>query len=149
MRTLLGTALMVVIVASLGGSATAETIFELDYAKWDVSLTDSKGVKTELTDFAFWTGPNILVALRGDAKIRIPFRKIRSIEIGKYIPVRGHSQATVTAKSGKTYKVQIERFEGQRYLGGKTEFGSMKIRLLRISKLSFKRLTNAEPDIRQ
>lgn len=148
MRAVLGAVLMAVFVASLAGSASAESIYELDYAKWDVTLTDSKGVTTDLTDFAFWTGPNILVALRGDARIRIPFRKIRSIEIGKYLPVKGHSPATLTSRSGKTYKVQIERFEGQRYLGGKTEFGSMRIRVMRIAKLRFKKLSHAEPELR-
>jgi len=126
-------------------AASAQT-YEIDYASYDVTLTDTQGVKTELTDFGFWTGPNILVALRGDSKVQIPFRRIRSLEIKSYIPVKGYSPATVTTKQGKTYQLQIERFEGQRYLGGKSEFGSLRIQLMRISKLDLKRLSHTTPD---
>jgi hypothetical protein len=147
MRALLGAALLVVGMATLAGSASAE-IHEVDYATWDVTLTDSKGVVTEMGDFGFWTGPNILVALRGDAKVRIPFRRIRTLEIGAYQPVQGYSPATVTTNSGQTYKLELERFEGQRFLGGKTEFGSMRIRLMQIRKLHLKRLSHTDPDFR-
>ncbi|MDJ0522350.1 MAG: hypothetical protein QNJ90_09810 [Planctomycetota bacterium] len=133
-------------VCLLATSASAGTIYEIDYATYDVTLTDTKGVKTDLTEFGFWTGPNILVAQRGDAKVTIPFRRIRSLTIGKYLPVKGYSPATVTTKKGKTYKLEIERFEGQRYLGGKSEFGSLRIRLMRISKLELKRLSHTVPD---
>lgn len=133
-------------VCLLATSASAGTLYEIDYASYDVTLTDSKGVKTDLTEFGFWTGPNILIAQRGDAKVEIPFRLIKSLEIQKYIPVKGYSPATVTTKKGKIYKLQIERFEGQRNLGGKTDFGSMRIRLISISKLSLKRLSHTTPD---
>jgi hypothetical protein len=134
------------IVCLLATSASAGTIYEIDYAGWDVVLTDSKGVETELDSFKFWTGPNILVALRGDAKVRIPFRKISTLEIEKYIPVKGYSPASVTTRKGKTYKLQLERFEGQRYLAGETEFGSMRLRLMQISKLKLLRLSHTEED---
>ena len=96
------------VVCLLATSASAGTIYEIDYASYDVSLTDTQGVKTDLTEFGFWTGPNILVAQRGDAKVEIPFRRIRSLTIQKYIPVKGYSPATVTTKKGKTYKLEIE-----------------------------------------
>ena len=137
---------LVAAVCLVATSASAGTIYEIDYAGWDVVLTDSKGVKTELDSFKFWTGPNILVAKRGDAKVRIPFRKIRTLEISKYIPVKGYSPATVTTKKGKTYKLQLERFEGQRYMGGETEFGSLRLRLMQISKLQLLRLSHTEED---
>lgn len=130
------------------GPASAVEIHEIDYAGYDVTLTDSQDVTTEVSDFAFWTGPNILVAKRGAAKVRIPFRKIRSLTIGKYIPVKGFSPATVTTTRGKTFKVQIERFEGRRYMGGKTDFGSLRIQLMQISKLVIKRLSHTDPDVR-
>lgn len=148
MRGTLRAGLLVLGVCILAVPAAAGTIYEIDYASYDVVLTDTKGVKTDLTEFGFWTGPNILVALRGDAKVEIPFRRIRTLEIGKYEPVKGYSAATVTTKSGRSYKLQIERFEGQRYLGGKTEFGSLRIRLMRISRLELRRLSHTEPDVR-
>ena len=147
MRAILATGLLAALILVLAGSADAGRIYEIDYAGYDVSMTDSKGVETELSEFGFWTGPNILVARRGDAKVRIPFRRIRSLEIGKYLPVKGHSPATVVTKAGKTYKLQIERFEGQRYLSGKGEFGSLRIQLMLISKLKLKRLSHTDPDI--
>lgn len=143
MRALWGMGALAVLCL-LATSASAGPIYEIDYAGWDVSLTDTKGVKTEVSEFAFWTGPNILIAKRGDSKIEIPFRKIKTLEIQKYIPVKGYSPATVTTKKGKTYKLQIERFEGQRYMGGKTEFGSLRIRLMQIAKLDLKRLSHTE-----
>ena len=130
----------------LASSASAE-IHEIDYAGWDVVLTDTKNTKTELSDFGFWTGPNILIAKRGDAKVEIPFRKIKSIEISKYIPVKGYSPATVKTKKGKTYKLQIERFEGRRFMGGKSDFGSLRIQLMQISKLQLVRLSHTEADV--
>ncbi len=139
------------LLATLGlpaHTASAVEIHEIDYAGYDVTLTDSKNVTTEVSDFGFWTGPNILVAKRGDAKVEIPFRKIRSLTIGKYIPVKGHSPATLTTTRGKTYKLQIERFEGRRYMGGKTDFGSLRIQLMQISKLQIKRLSHTDPDVR-
>jgi hypothetical protein len=131
----------------MSASASAGPIHDIDYAGWDVVLTDTKGVKTELTEFGFWTGPNLLVAKRGDAKVEIPFRKIRSLEISKYIPVKGYSPATVVTRRGKTYKVQIERFEGGRYMGGDSDFGSLRVQLMQIAKLELVRLSHTEDDI--
>ena len=136
---------LVAAVCLLATSASAGPIYEIDYAGYDVVLTDSKKIKTEVSEFGFWTGPNILIAKRGDAKVEIPFRKIKTLEISKYIPVKGYSPATVTTKRGKTYKLHIERFEGQRYMGGKTDFGSLRLRLMQISKLELKKLSHTEP----
>ncbi|MDF1703132.1 MAG: hypothetical protein P1V36_18450 [Planctomycetota bacterium] len=140
-----GLAAVLILVAT---SASAGTIYEIDYAGHDVTLTDSKGVTTELSDFGFWTGPNILVAKRGDAKVEIPFRRIRSLQISKYLPVKGHSPATVVTTKGKTYKLQLTRFEGRRFVGGKTDFGSMRLQLMQISKLNLKRLSHTDPNER-
>lgn len=137
---------IVALVCLLATSASAGTLYEIDYAGWDVVLTDSKGVKTELSDFAYWTGPNILIAKRGDAKVEIPFRKIRSLQISKYIAVKGYSPASVTTKRGKTYKLQLERFEGRRFMGGKSDFGSLRIQLMQIASLKFVRLSHTESD---
>jgi hypothetical protein len=145
MRTTWILGLTAALCLGLTGSASGQT-YEIDYASYDVTLTDSQGVKTELTEFGFWTGPNILVAYRGDSKVEIPFRRIRTLEIQKYLPVKGHSPATVTTKQGKTYKVEIERFDGQRYLGGKSEFGSLRIQLKSIARLELKRLSHTTPD---
>ena len=137
----------VALLCLLATSASAGPIHEIDYAGWDVVLTDSKNVKTELSEFGFWTGPNILIAKRGDAKVEIPFRKIKSIEISKYIPVKGYSPAVVKTKRGKTYKLQLERFEGRRYMGGTSDFGSLRIQLMQISRLELVRLSHTEDDI--
>ncbi len=137
---------LVAALCLLAVPASAGPIYEIDYAGYDVSLTDSKGVQTDLSDFAFWTGPNILVAKRGDATVRIPWRKIRQLEISKYQPVKGTSPAKVTTTKGKTYKLAITRFEGRRYVSGKSDFGSLRIQLMQCSKISFKRLSHTDPD---
>ena len=142
-RIAIPTALLIGLAILAPGVAGA-SIYEIDYAKYDVDLTDQKGVKSEATDFGFYTGPNILSARRGDAYVEIPFRKIRRIEIGTYIPSKGHYPCTVTSRKGKTFQVQIERVEGQRYLGGNTEVGTIRIRLGQIQRLDLLRLSRTE-----
>ena len=129
---------------TLAPAAVGAPIYEIDYAPYDVTVTDSKGVATEATDFGFYTGPNILTARRGDGYVEIPFRKIKLLEIGKYVPSKGFYPATVTSRRGKTLQVQIERVHGQRYLGGNTEVGTIRVRLGQIQRLELKRLSNTE-----
>ena len=131
-------------LVALAPAAVGAPIYEIDYATYDVKMTDSKGVVTEATDFGFYTGPNILTARRGDGYIEIPFRKIRLIEVGKYIPSKGYYPTTVTSRRGKVFQVQIERVHGQRYLGGNTEVGTIRVRLGQISRLDLVRLSNTE-----
>lgn len=106
-----------------------------NYVKLDATVTDTKGVSTDVTKFGFKFGANVLSCTRGDAQMEIPFRNVRSIDIGAYIPERGSSPATVTMRSGSRIDVQISRHEGTRYLGGATEFGSYRIRLEQIRRL--------------
>ena len=131
-------------LVALAPAAVGAPIYEIDYATYDVKVTDSKGVVTEATDFGFYTGPNILTARRGDGYVEIPFRKIRLIEVGKYIPSKGYYPSTVTSRRGKVFQVQIERVHGQRYLGGNTEVGTIRVRLGQISRLDLQRLSNTE-----
>ena len=145
MRILQGVCVLV-LIGGLLTVAGADPIYKIDYADYDVKVTDQKDVVTNSTDFGFWTGPNILYAKRGTSKVDIPFRRIRTLEIGKYDAVKGHSPATVTTKKGKSYKIQIERFEGRRYIGGNTDFGTFRIKLMDIKKLELLKLSHTEPD---
>lgn len=135
---------LIVGLLALAPVAVGAPIYEIDYATYDVRVTDSKKVATDATEFGFYTGPNILMARRGDGQIEIPFRKIRLIEIGKYIPSKGYYPATVTSRRGKVLQVEIERIQGQRYLGGHTDVGTLRIRLGQISRLELRRLSNTE-----
>ena len=137
-------ALLLAAVLLLSPAAEGGPIYEIDYAKWDVRVTDKKGVLTEAEDFGFYTGPNILNARRGDGHVEIPFRKIRSVELGKYIPSRGYYPCTVTSRRGKSFQVQVERVEGQRYLGGDSEVGSFRVRLGQIQRLDLLRLSHSD-----
>ena len=148
MRALIGLGSLAVMACLLIGSADAGPIYEVDYADWDVVVTDNKGVKTEAEDFGFWTGPNILVARRGSAKVEIPFRNVRLIEIGKYIPTKGHSPGSITTRKGRKYDIQVERYEGRRYLGGDTDFGTYRIQLHNIARLDLLRLSHTDDDRR-
>ena len=145
MRVLQGIC-VVILVCGFLTIAGADPIYKIDYADYDVSVKDRKGVVTDATDFGFWTGANILYAKRGTSKVTIPFRRIKTLEVGKYEAVKGVSEATVTTKRGKTYKIQIERFEGRRYLGGSTDFGTFRIKLMDISRLDLQKLSHTEPD---
>ena len=124
-------------------SAVGRT-YEIDYATWDVKVTDSKGVVTEATEFGFYTGANVLMAKRGDGYIEIPFRKLRSIEIGTYIPSKGYYPSSVTSRKGKVIKVEVERVEAHRFLGGDTEVGTYRIRLGQMKKLELLRLSQSD-----
>jgi len=125
-------------------AAVGAPIYEVDYAKYDATVTDTKGIATEVTDFGYYTGPNILTARRGDAYVEIPFRKIRTLELGAYIPSKGFYPGTVTSRRGKVIQIQVERVEAQRYLGGNTDVGTLRIRLGQIQRLDLKRLSNTE-----
>lgn len=154
MRTTRGIATLVVMGALLalggsalgGGEAAADPIYKIDYADYDVRLTDQKNVVTDATDFGFLTGANILYAKRGSSKVDIPFRRIRKLEISAYLPSKGYSPAKVTTKRGKTYDIQIERFEGRRYVGGNTDFGNLRVRMLDLKVIEFKRLSHTGDD---
>ena len=135
---------MILVLAALAPVAVGAPIYEIDYATYDVTVTDSKGVVTEATDFGFYTGPNILTARRGDGYVEIPFRKIRLLEVGKYIPSKGFYPSTVTSRRGKVFQVQIERVHAQRYLGGNTDVGTIRIRLGQLQRLELTRLSNTE-----
>ena len=142
-RYVTGTLLLVGLLMLASPSAVGRT-YEIDYATWDVKVTDSKGVTTEATEFGFFTGANVLMARRGDAYIEIPFRKLRTIEVGKYIPSKGYYPSSVTSRKGKTYKVEIERVEAQRFLGGDTDVGTYRIRLGQMKKLELLRLSQSD-----
>ena len=126
------------------GAAVAEPLYEIDYATYDVRVTDSKAVVTDAKDFGFLSGPNILEALRGDAIVEIPFRRISTIEVGAYVPEKGISPCVVTTHQGKRYDLTLDRNQGQRFLGGDAEFGNYRIRLMQIGKLELKGLSHAD-----
>ena len=113
--TLGGLAAMLLLGRSV---ASAEPLYEIDYATYDVRVTDSKGVVTDAKDFGFLSGPNILDALRGDAIVEIPFRRISTIEVSAYVPEKGISPCVVTTHQGKRYDLTLDRNQGQRFLGG-------------------------------
>lgn len=142
-RYVWGALLAIVLVAAVPGSAAGRT-YELDYATYDVFVTDSQGVRTEAWDFGFYNGPNVVTAKRGDGYVDIPFRRIRRLEIGRYIPSKGYSPCTVTSLTNRTYQVAIERIESRRYLGGETDLGSYRIRLGQVQTLELVRLTPEE-----
>ncbi len=124
-------------------TASAST-YEIDYATYDVKVTDTQGITTEAEQFGFYTGPNILMARRGDGYVEIPFRKIRAIDVSAYLPAKGYYPATVTSRRGAVLKVEIERSEGQRLLGGTTDVGTYRIRLGQIAHLDLLRLSKTE-----
>lgn len=122
-------------------SAVGGALDDLDYAPYDVRLVDTRGVQTEATEFGFFSGPNMFTVRRGDTYVDVLFRKIQSVEIGEYVPSKGYYPASVTSRAGKTFDVEIERIEGQRFLGGVTDVGNFRIRLGQIRRLEVIRFT--------
>ncbi len=140
----LGLAAGLAAVALTGGRASA-SIEEIDYATYDVRITDSKGVVTEATDFGYYTGPNILYAHRGDGDVDVPYRLIRSMEIGAFVPDTRRAPCTLTLKTGKVIALELDNIEAQRLLGGRTEFGDYRIRMEKVRRLEILHMTHSGP----
>jgi hypothetical protein len=143
------TALLLVLV--LAGIALAAPnagagIEEIDYATWDARVTDGKGVATDLFDFGYATGVNILMAYRGDAEVEIPWRRIRRIEIGAYVDVERRAPCTVTLRNGKTVTLEIDNIEETRLLKGKADFGDYRIRMAHVRTIELVRLSHSGDD---
>ena len=83
---------------------------------------------TDLREFGYATGVNVLMAYRGDADVEIPYRLIRRIEISAYIPQNRRAPASVTLRSGKTIAIELDNIEEGRLLRGSAEFGEFRIR---------------------
>lgn len=148
MRRPLGLLVTLAVVAVLGAasSGAGAGIEEIDYARYDARVTDSKGVLTDLKDFGYATGANILMAIRGEADVEIPFRLIRTLDIGAYVPEERRAPCTVTLKSGRTVSVEIDAVESDRLLRGKAEFGEYRIRMGRVRRLELMALSHTSPD---
>ncbi len=129
-------------VALVGASASA-SIEDIDYATYDVRITDSKGVVTDATDFGYYTGPNILYAHRGDGDVDVPFRLIRTLEVGAFVHDTRRAPCTLTLKTGKVIPLEIDNIEEQRLLGGSTEFGDFRIRMEKVRRLEILRLSHS------
>lgn len=136
-------ALAAVVLAAPRAGAGIE---EIDYATWDARVTDVQGVATDLTDFGYATGVNILMAYRGEAEVEIPWRRIRRIEIGAYVDVERRAPCTVTLKNGKSVSLTIDNVEETRLLRGKADFGDYRIRVARVRTIELVRLSHSEDD---
>ncbi|MBL9089424.1 MAG: hypothetical protein JNM10_19960 [Planctomycetia bacterium] len=119
-------------------------IEEIDYATYDAKITDKKGVTTEVSDLGYATGANILLAYRGEAEVEIPFRLIRSIEIGEYVAEQRRAPVTVVLRSGKSVSLEIDSIEEGRLLKGKAEFGEYRIRTGKIRRLELLNLSHTD-----
>jgi hypothetical protein len=132
---------LVVVLLGLWFGAAPSAAYEIDYAQYDVVVTDTQGVVTEGTDFGFWTGPNVITTHRGDSIVEVPFRKIRRLEMGAYTAEKGVWSCTITAKTGAVITCQVERMEGSRILAGESAIGSFRLRLDQIRRLDLVRLS--------
>lgn len=119
---------------------------EIDFATYDARVTDKKGVTTDVKEFGYVTGLNILMAYRGEAEVEIPFRLIRSLEIGEFVPETRRAAVTATMKTGKTFALEIDAVEDGRLLRGKAEFGEFRIRMGKIKRLDLLRLSHMGPE---
>lgn len=132
------------VVGPVGPTAAVAGIEEIDYATYDAKITDKKGVTTEVSDLGYATGANILLAYRGDAEVEIPFRLIRSIDIGDYVAEQRRAPVTVVLRSGRSVALEIDNIEEGRLLKGKAEFGEYRIRTGRIRRLELLSLSHTD-----
>ncbi len=139
LRSLAGAALLV--VAGALAPAASASIEDADYAALDVRIVDTKGGATDAPEFGYYTGPNILLAHRGDGDADVPLRLVRVLEIGNFVPETRRAPCTVTLRTGKTIALEIDHVEGQRLLGGATEFGEFRIRMEKIRRIEFVRFS--------
>ena len=125
-------------------SPVSAGIEEIDYATYDAKVTDKKGVTTDVTDLGYATGANILLAYRGEAEVEIPFRLIRTIDIGDYVAEQRRAPVTVVLRSGRSVALEIDNIEEGRLLKGKAEFGEFRIRTGRIRRLELVALSHTD-----
>ena len=130
----------------VGGSAGAGSINEIDYATYDARVIDSKGVTTDVKELGYLTSVNILTAFRGDADVEVPFRLIKTIELGEFVAVNRRAPCTVTLRSGKSIALEVDAVEEDRLLRGRAEFGEFRIRMGRIRRLDLLGLSHTGAD---
>lgn len=133
-----------VLVGLVGARAVGAGIEEIDYATYDARVTDKKGVVTEVTDLGYATGANILLAYRGEAEVEIPYRLVRSIEIGEYVAEQRRAPVTVVLRTGRSVSLEIDAVEEGRLLRGKAEFGDYRIRTGKIRRLELLALSHTD-----
>lgn len=132
------------LVGLVGARAVGAGIEEIDYATYDAKVTDKKGVVTDVSDFGYATGANILLAYRGEAEVEIPYRLVRSIEIGDYVAEQRRAPVTVVLRSGRSVALEIDAIEEGRLLRGKAEFGDFRIRTGKIRRLELLSLSHTD-----
>lgn len=137
-RRILGVGLVSVLFSAIvaaGGAPASADLSGDDYAPFSGRVTDSKGVVTDVVDFGFATGLNVLTAHRGDAEVDIPFRLVRTLEVGALVPEKGRAQGTVTLRSGKSIPIELDESEEDRLMAGDADFGSYRIRLAKVRRI--------------
>jgi hypothetical protein len=108
---------------------------EEDYLPFEARITDVQGVVTDCFSFGYATGSNVLLAHRGEADVDIPFRLVRVLEIGAYVPEKRRAPATVVLTSGKSIAIEIDATEEGRLMAGECDFGSFRIRLGKVRRI--------------
>jgi hypothetical protein len=129
-----------------GARSVGAEIQEIDYATYDARVVDRKGVTTDVKELGYVTGVNILLAYRGEAEVEIPFRLIRTLEIGEFVPETRRAPCTATMKAGKTVALEIDAVEDGRLLRAKADFGEFRIRMGKIRRLDLLALSHLGPD---
>jgi hypothetical protein len=130
---------LLLLAAPASGAARDE-----DFALLDVKVTDTQGVATEVLDFGFATGANLLQAHRGDAEVDLPLRLVRSLEIGEIVERSRKAPCRATLRTGKVVQLEIDHTEMIRLLAGTTDFGDYRIRLAKVRRLDVLR-SEADP----
>ena len=149
MRRAIALLLSFALLAS-GWAGTARAgLEEIDYATYDARVTDVKGVATDLTSFGHATGPNVLMGYRGEAEVDIPFRLIRAVEVGDYVPENRRAPVKVILRTGKSVAIEIDNVEEMRLLRGQAEFGEYRIRFGKIRKLELFALSHTDRSLRE
>jgi len=145
-RSLALCAIVAATVAALGGGTARAGINEIDYATYDARVVDRKGIATDVKEFGYVTSINILLAYRGEADVEVPFRLIRTIEIGEFVPEARRAPCTVTLKTGKSIALEVDAVESDRLLRGRAEFGEYRIRMGKVRRLELVALSHTGPD---
>src|SRR5262245_16531630 len=128
-----------------GRPAAADSV-DLDFATYDARVLDKKGISTDVREFGYITGQNVLMAYRGDADVEIPWRLIRSLELSDFVAETRRSKVTATMRSGKVYALEIDAIEEGRLLRGKADFGEYRIRMGKVRRLDLMGFSTAGTD---
>ncbi len=106
----------------------------------DALVRDSHGVEVEVLGFRRAASENVLPGVRGSMRVDIPLRIIKTIELRRRSKRPGLT-GTARLRSGESVAFELPVYNEEIAFRGEAEFGSYRIRLGKVRRLTVHRST--------